>query len=701
MTKVVNTVCRMCGRVCGMRAYVENGKLVRVEGIPNHVASKGGLCPRGLSAVEYEYDPKRLKSPLKREGKRGQGKWRKITWDEALDIIANKLLEIKEEYGAESLVWHRGAAPGWGSNWSYVQRFMYAFGSPNVASHDHLCYTPRTIGHKYTYGGQPLPDYENASLIVLWGFNPMETSVTNQGRRIIEAVKRGARLIVIDPRFSRAAAKADLFIQPRPGTDGALALGMINYIIKEGLYDKQFVEKWVYGFDEFRAFVEKYSLKRVSEITWVSVDKIREAAYLYATNSPGAVLEDGNGIEQHTNVVQTTRAIAILRAITGNLDVPGGNVFPLPLKLRDLTLREKLGEILRKGVKPISTHPLYFPLWGISTPELLDTIDTGSPYPVKALIVQGSAIATIASNCLKVRETLKKLDFIVVHDLYMTATAELADIVLPAASFLEYPHIRTETVAIPSVDTHIIALADKVVEPLGECWSDPKFIFELAKRVGLEDYFPWKDEEEAINDELEPLGLTVEELRKHPEGIAIKFSPHEVYRKYEKKGFDTSTGKVEFYSETFKKHGYDPLPEFKEPAESPYSTPELYKEYPLICGTGLKPGRFTHTQFRTLPSLNRIHPHPFVEIHPDTAEELGIKDGDWVFVESPRGRIKVKAKVTFIVHPKVVMVAHGWGQPYAHGQPENILTDDKARCPISAATGNRSFLCKVYKEENK
>lgn len=698
MIKTVNTNCGMCRRICGMRAYVENGKIIRVEGIPDYLTSKGKLCPRGLAAVEYEYDPKRLLKPLKREGKRGEGKWRVIPWDEALDTIAGKLLAFKKEHGAESVVWHRGAAPGWENNWTYVQRFMNAFGSPNIASHDHLCYTPRTIGHKYTYGTQPLPDYENARLIVLWGFNPMESSLINQGRRVLKAVERGTKLVVIDPRFTRAAAKADLFLQPRSGTDGALALGMLHYIIENNLYNKRLIEKWVHGFKELKALVEEYTLKRVSEITWVPADKIREAAYLYATSSPGALLEDGNGIEQHTNVVQTTRAIAVLRAITGNIGVPGGNLFPLEIRLKDLSLLEKKKEIFDGGIESISTHPLYYPLWGISTPELLDSIETDKPYPIKALIAQGSSIVTIASNTPKVRDILKKLDFIVVHELYMTATAELADIVLPAASFFEYTDIRTETQAIPGADTYIVALSDKVVEPLGECRSDAKFIFELAERAGLKEYFPWKDEEEVIDYKLEPLELSIKELRKHPRGFAIKFSPREVYRDIEETGFETPSGKIEFYSGTFKKHGYDPLPEFKEPAESPISKPDLFKEYPLVCNTGIKLGRFTHTQFRTLPSLKAIHPDPYVEIHPDSAGELGIQEGNWVFVESARGKIRVKAKLSFAVHPKVVMLPHGWGQPYAHGQPVNILTDDSARCPISAATGNKSFLCKVYRE---
>jgi anaerobic selenocysteine-containing dehydrogenase len=410
-----------------------------------------------------------------------------------------------------------------------------------------------------------------------------------------------------------------------------------------------------------------------------------------------AVIQSENGIEQHTNVVQTTRAIAILQAITGNLDVPGGNVYLPHIGTRDLRLKEKLKETLNE-VSSVSRHPLYYGWWGVSTPEVLDAIETGKPYPIRALIVQGGAIINVSSNSPKVKETLKKVDFIAVHEQYMTATARMADIVLPAATFLEHMQIRTESDSIPNVNTQIVALADKVVEPLGECWSDPKFIFELARRMGYEEYFPWKDDEEAINYELEPLKLTVEELRKHPEGVAIRYDNSKLYRTYEKNGFRTITGKVEFYSETFAKHKYDPLPEFIEPAESPYSRSDLYKEFPLVCNTGLKLTQFTHTRFRTLPSLNRIRPDPFVEINPSTSARLNIKEDDWVFVESPRGRIKVRAKPTFRVDPRVVMVTHGWGQPYAHGENVNILTDDGARCPISASTGNKSLLCKVYKE---
>jgi len=676
-----------------MTAHVDSGKLITVSGIPNHLVSNGGLCAKGLSAVEYEYDRRRLKKPLLRKGERRGGNWQGLSWDEALEIISNKLRHFKAEFGAESVVWHRGSAPGWGTNWDLVKRFMNAFGSPNISSPDHLCHTPREIGHQYTYGLLPVADYENAKLIILWGFNPVNTALPSIGRAVLDAVERGSKLIVIDPRFTTMASKADIFLQPRPGSDGALALGMLNQIIQEGLYDKEFVEKWGYRFENLRAFVKKYTPAKVSQLTWVASDKIREVAGIYGTVRP-AVLESQNGLDQHTNVTQTARAIAILQAITGNLDVPGGHVFVPHIPTRDLRLKEKLQTTL-KQTKSISKHPLYFGAKGVSTPDLLDAIDSSVPYPIKALIIQGSGIIGAVSDENAVRETLKKVEFIVVHDQYMTAAAEIADIVLPAATFLEYTHIRTEN-GFPHANAHTIALSNKVVEPLGESRSDPRFIFELARKLGYERYFPWKSEEELVDYELEPLGLTIDQLKKHPEGMSIPANRDAI--KYEKVGFGTPTGKVEFYSETFERLGYNPLPEFQEPAETPFSRPDLVEEYPLICGTGLKLQQFTQGRFVNLASLKAIRPHPFVEIHCETAKQLGIEDDDWVFVESPRGRIRVKAKLSLGVHPSVVFVSYGWGQPYAHGQSANILTDGQARCPISSATGNRSFLCKVYKK---
>ncbi|MFP3952853.1 MAG: molybdopterin-dependent oxidoreductase, partial [Candidatus Acetothermia bacterium] len=362
-----------------MEAYVENGRIKKVEGAQNQISNRGRLCPKGLSSVDYQYDPNRLTHPLKRTGSRGSRNWEKISWDEAIEIVGKEIKKYRTEYGPESIIWHRGQAPGWGFNWSLVQRFMNALGSPNATTHDHLCAIPRKLAHKHTYGGTPAPDYENASLIVLWGFNPMETSLLHHGKRIIEAKKRGAGVIAIDPRFSKTAMKTDMAIRPRPGTDGALALAVLKYLVDEGLYDRELVSENVYGFDKLVALIKRTGLEKASEITGVPQKKINGLASAIAENSPGTVIQDGNGIEQHTNVVQTTRALASIRGITGNLGIRGGHVFPRDLNLKDLTLNREVDkeQLYRES---LSEHPLFYRKKGVTSPEVLDALETGKPY---------------------------------------------------------------------------------------------------------------------------------------------------------------------------------------------------------------------------------------------------------------------------------------------------------------------------------
>lgn len=295
-------------------------------------------------------------------------------------------------------------------------------------------------------------------------------------------------------------------------------------------------------------------------------------------------------------------------------------------------------------------------------------------------------------------EALKKLDFLVVHELFMTATAEQADIVLPATTFLEQPSLVRR--GGPDVESSFIGMMNKTVEPLGECWSDLKFIIQLAKKLGYDKEFKWENEEEAYDEMLAPLDLTVEKLRENSEGMIIRFDPTEVYKRYEREGFGTPTGKVELYSKTFQEAGYDPLPVYKEPAESPYSRPDIYEEYPLVCNTGLKPGIFTHTRYRQLPWLKELMPEAFSLVHPMDADRVGVTDGDLINIESLRGSIQIRAKVTPSIKEGTVMVTHGWGQPYVGGPVANILTDDQERGPISGATGNRSFLCRITRGED-
>ncbi len=710
MTKVIKSVCFMCGSTyggCGIDVHVEDNKIIKIEGTKGHPVNDGRLCAKGLAALQLQYDPNRLSYPMKRVGNRGEGKWKRISWDEAMDTIVTRLKGIIETDGIRAISWLKGQGPGWESGWDYPQRFMNAIGSPNIVTYSHVCHIARVIGHLFSCGTMPDPDWDNTRCMLLWGNNPVNRSASSATRRIMRAKQRGAKLIVIDPRFTKTAAKADLFIQPRPGSDGALALGMLNVIIGENLYDKEFVNKWTYGFDKLTELVKKFPPKEVEQITWVPANAIREVARVYATTKP-ACLHEANGVDQNPAVVQTTRAIDILRAITGNLDVPGGNIFdpeaPPFLRTVDMSMRKTAPEDIENAFREsVSTHPVYFLVDYVTVPELIDSILTEEPYEIKAIIAQGTNPAIVTSNAKRAMEALKKVEFLVVFDRFMNATAELADIILPATTFFErtlYTHFREEPR--PRMDATSYQLMPKIVEPLGECKSDYDFISELARRMGYGWAFPWKSVEEAIDYELKPIGLSCKELEKRAEPVfKHKYSPEELYRKYEK--FFSSPllrdKKYACYSAVLENYGYDPLPRYIEPGESPVSRPDLLKEYPLVCMAGLKPGLYTHTQFHSLPWLKEIMPDPWIEIHFQKAEELGIRDGDLVVVESLRGSIEIKCKTIDTMDPRVVAITHGWGDRYVTPQPiTNILTPHDIRCPISDSTSNRCFLVKVIKK---
>lgn len=711
MSTIVKTVCQLCSTTygtCGMDVYLEGDKIVKIEGTKGDLLTNDGkLCAKGLAAVQLEYDSNRLLYPMKRLGKRGEGKWERITWDEALDVITTKLKAIISTDGPKAIAFVKGQAGAWLSNWDYVQRFMNAIGSPNIVNCSHNCHVARLISHVNTYGGMPDSDFDNTNCMVLWGYNPVNTALPTFTRRIMKAKQRGAKLIVIDPRFSQTAAKADIYVRPRPCTDGALALGMLNVIISENLYDKEFVDKWTYGFDRLSEFVKQYPPKKVAEITWVPEDTIREVARVYATTKP-AVLHEQNGIDQQPNVAQTTRSIAILRSITGNLDVPGGHVFnpeaPPFRRTPDMSLRKRAPEDLKKAFgESVSDTVLMFNSDYCNIPQMVDAVLTEKPYPIKALIIQGTNLAVTASDAGRVRKALNKVDLLVAHDTFLSASAEMADIVLPSTNFLESAIMLKYLQPRPKLDALYYQLAPKVVEPPGECRSPYDFLAELSRRMGHEEAFPWEGVEEAIDYELAPIGLSYKYLVEHPEPVCErKYSPQELYRKYDRlfaAPFLTDK-KVALYSEAFERLGYDPLPVYKEPGESPISRPDLAKEYPLVAMASLKPGLYTHSQFRTLPWLREIMPEPWIEIHPDTAGVLGIKDGDMVVVESPRGSIEIRSRVISTMDPRVVAITHGWGDPNAGTHPvTNLLTPSDIRCPITGAESNRCFLVKVTKKK--
>ncbi len=685
---VVKTLCRLCEAGCGVKAHIQNGRLVKTEGLREHPTSQGALCPKGECAPQIVHAPERLTKPLLRVGARGGGRWEEISWERALEVLVERLSQLKKEHGAESVALFRGQAADWGAPWQYALRFMFAFGSPNISTPSHICYFPRMLAENVTYGGVTAPDYDRTAVMVEWGACRPETHLPFW-RMIRKALKRGAKLIVVDPVRSKIADRADLWLQVRPGSDGALALGLIQVFIEEGLYDREFASRWTLGFDRLAELAREYPPKRAAEITWVPPEKIRQAARLIATGGATAI-HAGNGLEHHTNTFQTLRAIAVLRALAATLDVPGGNVFEALVKWVGLKGKEFLPA--EQKAKRIGSYDLFTDMCSdVPFPVIVDSILTEEPYPIRGLLVIGGNPAISMANGRRVKEALKKLELLVVAELFMTRTAQLADLVLPAASQYEETGFIVSSMFGETKD--YVLLKQKAVEVEG-CWPDWRILFELAHRLGLEGAFPWGDVEEVIDFQLAPSGITVEQLKAHPGGI--RFKEGERYRKYERGGFATPSGKVEFFSQELEEKGYDPLPRWQEPAESPFSQPGIAGEYPLIgCSAG-KTVNYVHTQFRHIAALREREPEPWVRIHPRDAGKRGIIDGEWVKISSLRGSIRMRAEVSDATLPGVVSISGCWGERFPEANM-NIIVDDQARDPVVGSTGDRSFLCEVEK----
>jgi anaerobic selenocysteine-containing dehydrogenase len=694
--EVIKSHCRMCHGGCGVLIYKKEGKVEKIGGDPECPIAHGTLCPKGIASTQIAYHPDRLKHPVKRIGPKGSGQWEQISWDEALDTIAEKINGYKADFGAESIVMGYGTGR---DNEAVIYRFANLLGTPNVLTAGHLCYGPRISTSIITCGSNPIVDYENdPDCVMVWGNNlVVANSDEYKGESLAVCVEKGAKLIVVDPRMTRLAARADIWLQLRPGTDAALALGMLNVIIEEELYDKEFVPKYVHGWDEFVERCKQFPLDKVADITWIPADKIQAAARMFA-EADTAGIQWGVAIEQQVNCADNNRTLMALMAITGNLDRKGGQVLFETAKNRNasdfgahkLLSKEQRDKRLGGERFRLASH------FAIMNPKCVwDAILTEEPYPVKmAFFISSNPVLTRA-NASEVYKALEALEFMAVADFFITPTAELADIVLPASTWLEMDHVADFW------KRHGYILPRRKAIQVGECRSDHEMLNDLGKRVGQEEYW-WDTFEGALDYILEPLDITFQEFKE------MKYIRGEVnYEKYKEKGFSTPTGKVELYSTKLEEWGYDPLPTYNEPHESPISKPEMTDEYPFILVTGARSPGFFHTENRQLPWLREQHPEPFIEIHPDTAAKLSIRNGDWVVIESPRGKVRQKAKLFEGIHPQVVGAQHAWWYPEKkknnHGWSEsniNILTDNSYEScdPAMGATSVRTLLCNIYKE---
>jgi anaerobic selenocysteine-containing dehydrogenase len=788
-----------CHGTCGVLAHVRQGKLIKIEGDPDHPWNRGRLCARCLAMTQYVYHPDRLTHPLKRAGERGEGKWQEISWEEAFDLIEKKLDNIRKEYGPESVVFSMGTGRDI-SPWLCM--LAYAYGSPNVmfALSGNACYSPRIAAVETVLGDYCVPDaaqwlekgfddprYRLPKCLVIWGYNLPNTCPDNLfGHWFVDLMKRGVEIVCIDPRLTWFSSRAKHWLRLRPGTDGALAMGFLHTMIHEDLFDREFVEKWTNApflirsdtgkllresdirtggsqdsfivwdskdnriaiwdspgagyrsghpkpslqgkhfidladgakvecltvWDAFCKEVDQYPPERVSEITWVPKKEIEAAARFFAESKPASI-QWGLPIDSTPGITPTAQAITALWCLTGNLDVPGGNViarnafecvsYALPGAEGVIRLPSKEADGTRIGIDRYGPFRKF--IWRSQTDTVFDQIFSGKPYPIKAIWMQtGNLIAGIGFEPSKWREALKKLDFIVAVDLFLTPTTQYADILLPAATFLEKDGVRSWWTPLQTLN--------KAISVEG-CKPDVEINFELARR--FDPNLRWDSIESLFDDILRKSGMTFKELQEKGWVLPPEGNPSAPYHRHEKgllrkdgrPGFVTPSGKMELYSTLREDWKLEPLPHYEEPPFTPYSRPDLAKTYPLILSTGRRSFAFFNAEHRMIPWLREIDPHPTVEIHPDTARSLDIEDGEWVWIENWLGRQQFKAKLTLAVLPQMVMAAHGWWFPEQEGSEPNLFGAWKSNinqlipmgCQGKDGLGApiKNLLCKVYK----
>jgi len=642
----VKTHCaRMDHGGCALLVGVKDNKIVSVKGDPDGFLNKGYVCAKGIASPDRLTHPDRLKHPLKRVGKRGEGKWKQISWQEALSETAENLNSIKEKYGAKGVAFGVGMPKG--LEHFVLIRLANIFGSPNVIASQDVCHAPREITGVHTCGFYPVANLHHKSkLVLLWASNITSTNEEGEiNSMLLQQLKNGTELIVVDPRKIDLVKKAKKWIQLRPGTDHALALGFLNVIIEETLYDKDFVQNWTYGFDELADHVKTYTPEKVSEITWVPPDIIRDTARLYATSKP-AVIQWGNPIEHNIHTFDITRALICLMAVCGNLDVPGGNIHAKDPKIMSLGQFVRADLIPDKRKEMISAYHGVIPrLMTVAPSFFKKAILEEVPYPIKGFYAMCANPMLSYADSRQTYEAFINLDFIAVADLFMTPTAAIADIVLPVASQFEMDDIGHY-----GLGHGFILARPKVVDPPEECWPDIKIMNELGKRISPKEYW-YDDYGQFLEDVVKPSDLTYSQFvqkgyLKCPDRFKL----------YEEKGFRTPTGKVELILSTAKKFNLPPLPSFKGLPE------EDNPEYPLVL-TNSKSQYYLHSSYRWIKRLREKRPDPKVEIHPDTALKYGINEGDEVIIETRYGKIAQVAHCTDIIDPRVINASHGWWFP--------------------------------------
>ncbi len=788
----VPSFCALCVSRCGAVATLEDGRFTKLEADPSHPTGQA-LCIKGKVAPELVYSPERLTHPMKRTNPKGAADpgWQRISWDEALDTVAARLRELADKHGPECVVFNN-ASPSTSAlcdSVDWLKRLRKRYGSPNHSISMELCGWGRYLANLYHYGaGLPadcMPDLENAGTILFWGYNPTVSRIAH-ATAAVQAQGRGAKLIVVDPRHAGLARRADEWLRVRPGSDGALALGLIHVMLERGWYDEAFIRDWTNGphlvhadtgrllrwsdvvggdddkhlvawdaeaeqpvayhpgagqydvatarlalfgdvmvetpsgpvacrpaFQRLADSVAAHDPEAVERLTGVPAEQIRRTAALLWESRPVGYMA-WSGLEQQSNATQMARAIGLLYALTGNFDAKGGNVQFTGVPANGIGGDEFLGAAQREKTLGRAERPLGPGLYDhVTSAEIYRGILEHEPYAVRGLVSFGSNLLLAHADGARGREALSKLEFHLHTDHFLNPTAELADIVLPTTTPFEHEGLKIGF-EISEAACSLIHLRRQLVEPQGEARPDIRILFDLACRMGYGADFWEGDIEAAWRHQLEPSGVTLEDLRAHPEGIRVPLETR--YRKFAEevegkpRGFATPSGKLELYSETLHDHGYTALPEYEEPLVSLRAQPKLAARFPLIL-TCTKDSLYCESQHRGLPSLRRRAPDPQVDMHPETAAARNISAGDWVSIDTPNGTAKARARFDDALDPQVVCGQHGWWQDcpeleapgYPVVGPEtanfNLVIGHDAVDPVSGSVPMRAYLCELRRTE--
>ncbi len=638
---VVPTMCEMCVWRCGVLAKVSDGRVVKLEGNPEHPHSKGKLCARGQAGLMNTYDPDRVLTPLIRVGNRGEGKFRKASWDEALDIVAQNMLDIKQKYGPEAMVFSST------HNLSQTQfeNLLYAFGSPNYGTQRSLCFNAMVAAFLLTYGvEEPSRNYDSVEFILMVGRNMMEAISTSETSELSHAVDRGAKLVYLDPRFTKTAAKATEWIPIRPGTDGAFLLAMINVIVTNELADCEFVKQYVVGCDGIQEEMSRYTPAWAERITGIPAETIERIAREYAAAKHNALAHPGWRTSNFLNSFQTERAIATLNALSGNVLTPGGCLVADDPEASGIVLgKPPQPAYPRASALRLDGVPWKYPLVPLKLgvfQELRDAIVSGDPYQAHGWFISRQNPVLSLPDRQKTLAAFEKMDFIVTVDIIMNDTAWFSDVVLPEASYLE----RYDPVLPVSGKIYV---RQPVIETQGEARSALWIYKQLGERLGLGEYFQYEDEEDYLRQQLAPLGLSLDELREkgHVTPPGDPDGDGEIV-------FNTPSGKIEVYCEMLANSGFSPWPTWEEP---PYPQPD---EFYLLTG---KVGQ--HSQFGTQNNalLHKYEDKPQLWMNPVAASKAGLADGDTVEVQSKVGRVRIPLLVTEAIRPDCVYMMPGYG----------------------------------------